>query len=820
MNNYFKIFSAFLVTLFSSLTMFATGSTENSTIPAPPVSINNYPNGAVYIIKNNDKTVVTPIGCSNTDPITWTLRKFESDSPVDPFDIKPTRNWSEVSWSNPERHIIGADTIYTTIGNQGTPVDSKFQSVEYKLTCTSVLTSTVVTKSVTLVTALNNEFSPKSNNSQPIYRDCGNPATGRGYRISFEIGRTLDNVLIYKKPNDADYVNTLSPSGRGYGYFELSDGDVQNGVYGFRYQFHKYFNGTSEVEGDFSSPVSFAVTRKTGSPKANDNIIGGLLFKVNSNVNNAAATVCPSDKVQLYWNFWNDYMNNPEYANNYDFEWRKNVSGNSISLGTGNYFPIDLTKDVSGNYWLYFIPKNNSVGCPTDFIQNGTDLALSVKSFATPTILGDSKVCPDGSIELAVTKTDNMSSFAWTNASNEVVGSSEKLTVTSAGTYSIQFVDNSIKNSLNESCLSPKASLEVTSYNKPVAPTVNSSDGKNKYCDYDFKSATLKAVSTWSEAAISSWTWTTNATTAGTASSDSYITKGFGTYNVTYKDAFGCVSAKSADFVIAPIARPATPSIKLTGNAYNCEKNDAGVANTVTFDLSSAALAGSPSYVWYNGSTPISGATGSSLKNYAISGSISLNQTDASTGCTSLNSSAIAVKFETNPTFSSAAITKAAYTLTASGFDAANANDYVWKVGTTSLGTSVSQKITGTSAGEYTVAQYKAFTLNGTTIKCLSTAAKYSYVPDPEFSGIIAYPNPYNASSQFTIDVVDTAIWNGAAVSVYDMMGRLVYSSTLTLSSSSAGAKFDLKALGNGIYVLNLNANSGNTFQTKLVINK
>jgi len=80
------------------------------------------------------------------------------------------------------------------------------------------------------------------------------------------------------------------------------------------------------------------------------------------------------------------------------------------------------------------------------------------------------------------------------------------------------------------------------------------------------------------------------------------------------------------------------------------------------------------------------------------------------------------------------------------------------------------------------------------------------------------YPNP--ATSAVKIDVVDTSIWNGAAVNVYDMVGRLVYSSTLTANASTGSSSFDLKALGNGIYILNLNATSGNSFQTKLVINK
>ena len=821
MNNYFKLFSAFLVSAVFGLSMQAQ-------------SINGYPDDAMYILKGGSQVEVTPRGCDNPASTSFKFNQatYDGDNIMDlKFISNADNNWS--NWStNPDFAKTLADNSHVvltnTLGVSDVSGGTKYKVYHYTMTCTPTGGGTDVTRKVHFVVYDDTKVSSPLRIQSVDYTACGNPSTGVGYGLRFTLVNIVNNGYQFRKPNDA--ANAFSQVYASV--LNFGDGDVQNGGYEFNFKYLDYYDASSNsmISGTSNSFLSQAISRKTGSPKANYNISGGLLLNVNSNTNISSAIVCSTDNVKLYWDRWDEFASNPEYANNYTFEWRKDTGGRPQGIGTINNLPVDQNVDGSGNYFLYFIAKGNSYGCPDTRIENGTVLSLTVTPFTKPTVLvsnSNNKICPDGTIDLSFAKTATMYDIAWTNSAGQVIGTQEKLTVSGADTYSLSFKDSSIKSVLRvdptygEVCTSPKVSQVISSYNKPTAPSITS-NGKTKYCDYDFKSAVLSASTSWSEAAISSWKWTTTSTSLGTATDNTYTSKGFGTYNATYIDAFGCESTKSDDFVIAPIARPATPSIKLTGNAYNCEKNESGVANSVSFDLSSSVLTGSISYAWFNGSSAIAGATISSLKNYATSGSVSLTQTDLSTGCTSLNSPAIAIKFEANPTFTGASIVKSAYTLTANGFDAANTNDYVWKVGTSALGTSATQKISGTTAAEYTVAQFKSFTLNGSTIKCLSTAAKYSYVPDPEFSGIIAFPNPYNANttSMFTIDVVDTAIWNGASVSIYDMMGRLVYSSTLSLSSSSAGAKFDLKSLGNGIYVLNLNASSGNTFQTKLVVNK
>jgi len=409
----------------------------------------------------------------------------------------------------------------------------------------------------------------------------------------------------------------------------------------------------------------------------------------------------------------------------------------------------------------------------------------------------------------------------WYYNGNLITGANNtgtSITIDKAGDYSAQYlVDDPTgvwKNSNNETCYSVFGAYGVQYYNRPSIPTITSSSKIVEYCDYAKVSDILTASS--GTTASKGWEWFTTAKTAGTSVNEKYTTADFGTYNVRYKDSNGCWSLKSDGFTITPIARPATPTIKLTGNAFNCAKDDAGNVVSVKFDLTSPTLTATGStYQWYIGSstTAVQNSALTSLAGIVGTSDVKLTQTDGKTGCVSLPSAVASVTFQANPVFASGSITKTAYTLNAKGLDATGAGNYVWKLGSAALaGTTAIQKVQS-GAGEYSVARYVSYTSGSNTISCLSTAIKYAYVPDPEFNGVIVYPNP--ATTSVIVDVVDTATWNGADVSIFDMLGRKVYAGTYSTASG-----IDVSGIGVGIYVLNLNAKSGNTFQTKLLINR
>ena len=809
MNKFKKLIPAFFALLF--VVSEAAAQTDS-------VSINGYTDGAEYIVKTQVRTPITPRGCKQTDPISFTFHKYESKSPINPSEVfidYPTQAFNYTGW----RAVIGTDTIYTTSPYQA-PEDAAavFQSIEYKLTCKSKVTNQVVTKTVTLVTSRNNAFTPKFDGSQPRYIKCGNPNTYAGYLISILVGKTLSNDLVYKKPLDGSYSNSLAASGRGFSYQELTDGNVQEGIYSFHYNFLSYYDGTSIVSGGSSDDAQLYVQRKSGSPLVGNNINRGVSVLVNNNPTPlVTANVCESDNVRLNWELWDVYY--PTYSQNYNFVWKRDVQGVPIEIGRNtNKFKIDPKTQQAGNYWLSFEPINGSLGCPTtDAISNASPMKITAITYEPVKISGDANVCPDGNITLAVNPSATAYGFSWTDASNAVLGTSTSLIVNKAGTYTIKFKDSSVFNVNGEECVLPTSSKVVTSFNKPVLPTITST-GKKEYCDYTTISDVLSASTTWTEASIVKWEWTANATKTGAVvSSDNskYNVVDFGSYSVRYQDANGCFSNRSSNFVIAALPRPATPTITRVGNAFNCKRDANGNVVAVRFDLSSAAVSGN-TYQWYSGGSLVQNSTSTSLANITSDATVALEQTDGVTGCKSLRSTSLDVAFQANPSLGNISITKSAYTLKAVGFEGLPSGaEYVWKAaGVLTSNNTATQKIISTSAADYTVARYATYTLNGQTIKCLSNSTPYQYAPDPEFSGIIVWPNP--AASNLNLDVLDVASWTGATLNVYDMQGRVI----LTRIIASYPLQITDLGLSNGLYVLNLNNSTGNVFQTKLVINK
>ena len=74
---------------------------------------------------------------------------------------------------------------------------------------------------------------------------------------------------------------------------------------------------------------------------------------------------------------------------------------------------------------------------------------------------------------------------------------------------------------------------------------------------------------------------------------------------------------------------------------------------------------------------------------------------------------------------------------------------------------------------------------------------------------MLAYPNPFTSFIEF-------AVKGGSAVSVYDVLGQLVYHSIV--ESDSDACSIDLGFLQNGMYVLQV-SKSGMVHQVKVIKN-
>lgn len=839
MNKLFKFFAVIFFSMFVVSSAFA------------QVSINGEASGKYFIVKSGKQNLLTARGCA-PGTVTWTLDRWVSADPMNP-EVH-TIDWPQNTDGPSYPYTIGGTDYNTTVGLGLDPADIAngmyFKCYQYQMTCTPSGGGSSVSRTITFVATKNDEFKPVPEDGySPKYNKCGDPTTLAGSDITVSAGLTRANSLFIKKPSAGSFTN-IANSANGYTRMNYTNAAAETGTYQFKFAYYRYIESGAIVSNDFSNVTSMEVLPKTGSPLAIGDVASmwGLSMIVNDkNPNNGTVTSCASDKVVLDWANWDTYRNDERFKN-YNFVWA--YENNGLYMGfspevknpdVSDYFGIKNYANVGfnkSNFKLRFIPYGQNEGCPIDEFDNATfsgnpsfpsgyNLSLNVKAsgMAMITSVDNNYICPDGTtvLKLAefVTTLPALNKVNWYYNGQLITGPNStgtSLTIDKAGNYNAQYLcddpTGAWVNINGETCLSVMTGVVVQNYNRPNIPSVTSSSKVTEYCDYAKVSDILTASS--GSVAAKGWEWFSTAKTAGTSLNEKYSTADFGTYNARYKDANGCWSLKSSDFVISPIARPATPTIKLTGSAFNCAKDEAGNVVSVKFDLTSPTLTATGStYQWYIGSstTAVQNSALASLAGIVGTSDVKLTQTDGKTGCVSLPSAVASVTFQANPVFASGSITKTAYTLNAKGLDATGAGNYVWKLGSAALaGTTAIQKVQG-GAGEYSVARYVSYTSGSNTISCLSTAIKYAYVPDPEFNGVIVYPNP--ATTSVIVDVVDTATWNGADVSIFDMLGRKVYAGTYSTSSG-----IDVSGIGVGIYVLNLNAKSGNTFQTKLLINR
>lgn len=189
-----------------------------------------------------------------------------------------------------------------------------------------------------------------------------------------------------------------------------------------------------------------------------------------------------------------------------------------------------------------------------------------------------------------------------------------------------------------------------------------------------------------------------------------------GTYSVTVKNSYGCVSAATSVTVNAVPPKPSQPVISSSASGSVCE----GTGVTLT---STAISTGK--YQWYKGGVAIVGATGRTYTTYQ-SGSYTVTTTD---GCTSDPSAASVVTITPLPTASITQSTQLSLggdcsqtTLTLVANSDAVSPTYQWKKDGSNILGAVNATYAASSAGTYTV----AITNNGcTTVSPASVIASF-----------------------------------------------------------------------------------------------
>ena len=479
-----------------------------------------------------------------------------------------------------------------------------------------------------------------------------------------------------------------------------------------------------------------------------------------------------------------------------------------------------LADNYRGKYFIKLTPKDAE--CPT---KTSNEILLWYVKLAKPTIVGNPKYCLDATTTLAVKDSAFVLNQGYLYNPNDAAKSQPTkptsfnwfINGVAAPTYGTKptFVIGknvavTVNYVTNYGCTSDKSdSVSVTNYERPVKPTIKALTATG-FCEDKPIQAKLES-SDLPDGQLTKYLWSNELTTKIVD-----ITKA-GFYTVRTIDTLGCYSLPSDATEIKVFKLPAAPAIAVENglSPIFCQRSDAdyNVLNSINLVATTTFTTN-----WFINKGTSSVSTGKVYTGVKANGLYSAKVTDGN-GCISLFSSEIKVVVQENPTSPNASIAKeGVYTLKASNFlatdGAGKGGDYEWKFGPTLL-TSKTYITKVKTAGDYTIRRKYAYVIDGTPLNCYTKTINYSYAVDPEFSGVAVYPNPATTGN---IDVQILEDWSNADVTIFDMVGRVVYSGKLenTLGTN----KISVAGLSNGIYILQIKATEDKSFVGKIIVNK
>jgi hypothetical protein len=489
------------------------------------------------------------------------------------------------------------------------------------------------------------------------------------------------------------------------------------------------------------------------------------------------------------------------YLDKFGFQWLKDNSG---QIGSAAVAPFPNTNtmqaSIPGTYRLRITADAACGG-----VQDSNPITISIVDLPKPSIAGNSSYCLDGTTSLSVDEaslTQNVgylgvtkpASYTWyvNGVEDATLGATSSITLNKNVKIQVGYMSNA-------NCPSELSSeVAVVNYERPATPTITAKT-KLGFCLGTPIAAVLESSKNTTGGTIYEWS-----TTASTASVN--IDKA-GLYTVRVKDDNGCFSLFSAPTEVKVLPLPAAPVIAANSATIFCTKSDAGAINAVSITATSAN-----DVIW---STTFQGKVLADVKN---SGTYSATARDAN-GCISLVSNSVKVVNQPNPSLGSASIAKeGVYNLKALNFPASDgsgtAGDFEWKFGSSVLNSKVAvAKVL--SGGDYTARRKYNYTIDGTTLTCFTDAVRYSYGVDPEFKGVAIYPNPITGSK---VNIQTLEDWSSAEVTIYDMVGRPVYSGRL--GSTELANELNVNGLGNGIYIVQIKGSGEKSFISKVIVNK
>jgi hypothetical protein len=486
-----------------------------------------------------------------------------------------------------------------------------------------------------------------------------------------------------------------------------------------------------------------------------------------------------------------------------------------------------IADNSRGKYFIRLTPKDAE--CPT---KTSNEIMLWYIKLPKPSIVGNSKYCLDATTTLAVkdsafvlnqgylynpadaakSKPTRPEKFNWfvNGVAAPSYGTKPTFVIGSNVSVSVNYVSN-------YGCTSDLSdSVAVTNYARPVKPTIKALTDIG-FCEDKPIQAKLES-SDLPNGQLTKYLWS-NALSTKIVD----ITKA-GFYTVRIIDTLGCFSLPSDTTEIKVFKLPAAPSIAVENglSPIFCQRSDAdfNVFNAVNLVATTNFTTN-----WFKikNKDTSSVSTGKVYSGVKETGLYYAKVTDGNR-CISKESSPIKVIVQENPVQASSTIGKeGVYTLRALKFNdpvvgGGKGGDYEWKFGSTLL-TSKLEVTKVKTAGDYTVRRRFAYVIEGTPLNCFTQLKSLTYAVDPEFSGVAIYPNPIVPGQDGTVlSIQILEDWPNADVTIFDMVGRIVYVGKLenTLGTN----KLKLDDLANGIYILQIKAAGDKSFVGKIIVSK
>ncbi len=469
----------------------------------------------------------------------------------------------------------------------------------------------------------------------------------------------------------------------------------------------------------------------------------------------------------------------------------------SVVLAAPTHFEISKQSTSGYAKVLSLTPSNNTISAQTIYIRYNPlfeaneyeDFNIACSSFATKfisvvgyvakaqgnikiTIEGKDSICNGGSTTMEVS---GATSYNW--QPSNLSASTITLSTTQTTTYTVTGTTGS---------QTAKGQFIVNVLSTPVA------DFSTQANDSD---VSFSNTSTYS----SSYSWDFGDGQTSTLANPKHIYNAAGTYKVFIKSNGLC----GTDSITQTVTVTLAPTIvAISGNNSICKGDSTNLTAT-----------GATSYSWQPGNITTSSMKVSPLQTttYSVTGTSGSQTANA--------------QFTVNVK----PLPKAAFTSKANDSDITftnnsnNAGTYLWDFGDgvtsglpspehiyTKLGTyKVSIKVTG-ACGTDTTSQYIKIYFDTTTKKVDTTTHHNASISNPNITHIDIYPNPANRNIQFNIK-------GKATVKLYSIDGKLVYNTNIS-NMNSGPFSLSLPDLKNGIYIINIQKENGETYQTKFMI--